>query len=366
MLFGYPYDWIKEQKKLIIKNQFILFGVIFLVSVLIILIWLIKYSTYLNRLSHAVIKLSNRESYENININTRDELELLAESFNTMSTELNILHNNMEKEIAHKTKELQSLNENLEERVKEELQHNREKDKQLIQQSRMAMMGEMIRMIAHQWRQPLAAISATSASIELKAGLNKLDNDVAIQKAQDISNFSQHLSKTIDDFRNFFKQNKEKGETTYSEVISSVFGIIEISLINKNIQLQQELNCHEQFSTYPNELKQVVLNLIKNAEDVLLERSIKDPSIKITTYTNENNYILEVSDNAGGISEDIIKKIFDPYFSTKTKKDGTGLGLYMSKTIIEEHCGGELSVSNSEDGAVFKIVLHKIHEEKET
>ncbi len=360
ILFAYPYDWIKKQEKEIMKEQLILFGIIFLVSVLIISIIVIRYSKYLNRLSQAAIKLSNRESYEKIKINTHDELELLADSFNTMANELNILHRNMEKEIAYKTKELKALNENLELIVKKEVAKNREKDKQLIQQSRMALMGEMLSMIAHQWRQPLAAISATSASIELKASLNKLDNDTAQQKAHDISNFSQHLSRTIDDFRDFFKPNKEKRETTYDEVVKSVLEIIEVSLTHKDIQLLQEFNCHDTFSTYPNELKQVILNLIKNAEDALLEKEIKDPYIKISTYKKNEKYILEISDNAGGIPEEIMKNIFDPYFSTKTKKDGTGLGLYMSKTIVEEHCNGELSAMNTEDGALFKIALHKI------
>jgi C4-dicarboxylate-specific signal transduction histidine kinase len=107
------------------------------------------------------------------------------------------------------------------------------------------------------------------------------------------------------------------------------------------------------FHTYPNEIKQVILNLLKNAEDILLEKEIENPTITINTYDN----ILIVKDNAGGVPDDIIGKIFDPYFSTKTKKDRTGLGLYMSKTIIEDHCGGSLSVSNDNNGAIFKIEL---------
>ncbi len=259
--------------------------------------------------------------------------------------------------------EIKRLNDSLQEEVRHQLEQIREKDKLLLKQSRMAQMGEMLRMIAHQWRQPLAAISATSANIELKAKLDHLDNDIAIQKAQDISNFSQHLSKTIDDFRDFFKPNKKKTETSYCMLLKSVFEIIAISIKNKNIELMKELNCHDTFITYPNELKQVILNLIKNAEDILLENKIENPYIKISSYKEDDKYILEVSDNAGGVPEDVIDKIFDPYFSTKTKKDGTGLGLYMSKTIIEDHCGGELSVSNSKDGAVFKIVLHRIQGE---
>ncbi|RLA72813.1 MAG: hypothetical protein DRG24_01890 [Epsilonproteobacteria bacterium] len=250
----------------------------------------------------------------------------------------------------------------LQDKIEEEVAKNREKDKHLLHQSRLAQMGEMISMIAHQWRQPLSAISATSSMIELKAKLNKLENSVAEKKAKEISTYAQDLSYTIDDFRDFFQPNKEKKETTYDAVVESVLGIIKTSLINKNIQLHQELNCHSTFSTYPNELKQVVLNLIKNSEDVLLEEKTKEPYIKIVTYKGKDDYILEISDNGGGVPTEMIEKIFDPYFSTKSEKNGTGLGLYMSKMIIEEHCGGKLTVKNGREGAVFRIVLVNIED----
>jgi PAS domain S-box-containing protein len=260
-----------------------------------------------------------------------------------------------EKEVAKN--EIEQLNQSLGSRIKLEVDNNRKKDQLMLQQSRLAQMGEMISMIAHQWRQPLAAISATSATIELKASINKLDKDDIQQKAHAISDYSQHLSRTIDDFRGFFKPNKEKTETTYDEIIDSVLQIMEASLKNKNIHLIMNLNCHDIFSTYPGEIKQVILNLITNAEEALLEAIVEDPYITIETYVKEDQYILEVSDNAGGIAEKNIEYIFDPYFSTKKAKDGTGLGLYMSKMIIEDHCDGKLSVSNNENGAVFKLVL---------
>ncbi len=249
--------------------------------------------------------------------------------------------------------ELISLNQNLEEKIRSEVEKNREKDKAMLQQSRLAQMGEMISMIAHQWRQPLAAISATSVNLIMKAQLDKLDNDSAIELGEKISEYSQHLSSTIDDFRDFFKQGKEKKETTFNQLVEDVFKIVEVSIKNKNIELVTQLDSQDVFNTYPNELKQVLLNLMKNAEEVLLEKKIKNPTITIQTQGN----ILKVSDNAGGVPDDIIGKVFDPYFSTKTSKNGTGLGLYMSKIIIEEHCGGELSVENSDEGAVFSVKL---------
>ena len=253
--------------------------------------------------------------------------------------------------------EIKRINSNLEREIVKQINTLRQKDQQLLHQSRLAQMGEMISMIAHQWRQPLTAISATSGAINLKAQLNRLDKDMAIELSSKISNYSQHLSSTIDDFRDFFKSNKEKKETSYNEIVQNVLGIIETSIINKNIEIIKELNVNDTFNSYPNELKQVVMNLIKNAEDILLEKKIENPTIHIKTYKKDSKLILEVSDNAGGVPKDILPKIFDPYFSTKTKKDGTGLGLYMSKTIIEEHCGGTLSVSNSGVGAVFRVEI---------
>jgi len=234
-----------------------------------------------------------------------------------------------------------------------DISNEKKQEKIIQQQSRLAQMGEMIGMIAHQWRQPLTAISTASIAINMKAQMDILDNKSAIELAEKISEFTQHLSKTIDDFREFYKDKKEKQDVTYKELINSTLEIVEVSLKNKNIALVIEMQSEITFHTYANELKQVLLNLIKNAEDALLEKGVENPYIKIITQENK----LTVSDNGGGIPKDIIEKIFDPYFSTKKKLNGTGLGLYMSKTIIEEHCEGKLSVHNEEDGAVFVVEL---------
>ena len=256
-----------------------------------------------------------------------------------------------------KDRELKRLNESLLQRVDDEVSRNREKDKQLLSQSRQAQMGEMLSMIAHQWRQPLAAISSTSSGLELKAILGKADSELVIKSAKNISKYSQHLSETINDFRDFFKPAKESEEISFKEIIESVMGIVHVSIENQNIQVIREIQTQEKFKTYTNELKQVLLNLIKNSEDALLEKEIKNPFIKIVSYKEGSSFILEVSDNAGGISEDVIDNIFDPYFSTKLEKNGTGLGLYMSKTIIEDHCGGTINIVNDSLGALFRIKL---------
>ncbi len=234
------------------------------------------------------------------------------------------------------------------------------KDKLMFQQSRFAQMGEMISMIAHQWRQPLNRIGATTATIQFDVFFDKLDKDKLIKYTDDIALQSQHLSDTIDDFRNFFRIDKEMDVTTFCEQVKSVLNIIGESIQSYGIKLIKDLKYKNEFTTYSNELKHVIINLIKNAEDVLVEKEIQDAYIKIRTYKENNVKVLEISDNGGGVPEDMIDNVFDPYFSTKSKKNGTGLGLYMSKIIIEDHCGGQLLVSNDENGAVFRIVLKEL------
>lgn len=232
------------------------------------------------------------------------------------------------------------------------------KDKLLIIQSRHAAMGEMISMIAHQWRQPLSVISATVMNIQAKIGLEQLkleedDKNYLLDHMNNIHRYIQNLSTTIDDFRNFYKPNKKSETIKLEEICLKSLSIIKTSLTNHNIGIIEDYCCEDKLDVYTNEMIQVVLNILKNAEDNFLEKDIKKPWIKIST----NNKVLSICDNGGGIPEDIIDKIFDPYFSTKNDKNGTGLGLYMSKTIIEEHHKAKLKVENTEEGACFKILF---------
>lgn len=271
----------------------------------------------------------------------------------------NAILNETTSKLKLESQKIKYLNDNLERRVRDEVEKNRAKDVQLLHQARLAQMGEMLSMIAHQWRQPLNTISATSSALKLKVKLGKVDDDAIVYTVDNILGYVQHLSDTIDDFRSFFKPNKEKMQTNYRELVESVDKLVHIALANKNIDFIKEVECEEELFTYPNELKHVILNLIKNAEDALLENKIAHPFIRIYTYCDAKSAILEVSDNGGGIDEGIMEKIFDPYFSTKLEKDGTGLGLYMSKMIIEEHCGGTIEAKNNQDGVTFTIILGK-------
>jgi len=260
-------------------------------------------------------------------------------------------------ELEKSNDKIEKINKNLQTEIDKEVEKNKTQQLLMVQQSRLAQMGEMISMIAHQWRQPLNAISTTSINLNVKAQLGRLNPEFVSKQTDKICKYTEHLSTTIEDFRNFFKPNKQKKEVTFDELIDSVLDIVEVSIINKNIKLIRNRCLQKRFETYPNELRQVILNLIKNAEDVLLEKNIENPFIKITTFKDKNSSILEIADNGKGVPDKIISKIFDPYFSTKKQKNGTGLGLYMSKTIIEGHCGGKLTVSNNSQGAVFKITL---------
>ncbi|WP_456322828.1 nitrate- and nitrite sensing domain-containing protein [Hydrogenimonas sp.] len=248
--------------------------------------------------------------------------------------------------------------ERLQEKVEEEEKKIRRQEHMLQQQHRLAQMGEMIAMIAHQWRQPLSAITAAAGSLHLKAKIGTIDADIVLELSGKIKEFSLHLSKTIDDFRNFFKSDKIKRKTDFKTIVESVLKISESSLEKHGITIETHVKTLEPFSAYDNEIRQVILNLIKNAEDVLVERDINSAKIVIEI----DGRCLRVRDNGGGIPEDIIDHVFNPYFSTKLQKDGTGLGLYMSKVIVEEHCHGTLRAYNSPEGAIFEINLNKRNE----
>ena len=257
-------------------------------------------------------------------------------------------------------------------RVNEEVKKNKLHQQTLFDQSRMAQMGEMISMIAHQWRQPLASISAKSIDLRIQIDLETFDlkEDKGREECliyfndalTDIDKLVQSLTITIDDFRNFYKPNKKNDLISFYTPVNKALNIIKGSLVNDGIEITEACITCDNYKAkiYTNEMMQVVLNILKNSQDNFKEKKTKNPKIAINCNCHKFNdkIILEICDNGGGIPEDILPKIFDPYFSTKDEKNGTGVGLYMSKTIIEEHHNGELLVANSNDGVCFTIILN--------
>ncbi|MGB7403465.1 MAG: cache domain-containing protein [Arcobacter sp.] len=225
----------------------------------------------------------------------------------------------------------------------------------LIQKSKMAAMGEMIGNIAHQWRQPLSQVSGLFFDIESAYDYKELDKKYLQNRVNEANDLLEYMSKTIDDFRNFFNPNSKKELFYLNEAINNAVKIIKSTLNFHQIELIIDIEKDYKINGYKNEYSQAIMNIISNAKDILLEKNIKNPQIKIYAQKNEK-LCLHIEDNAGGIEDSIINKIFDPYFTTKYEY-GTGIGLYMTKMIIEEKMNGTIRVKNSNNGAIFSIEI---------
>ena len=243
------------------------------------------------------------------------------------------------------------------EKLQEEELHNQEEI--MIAQSRHAAMGEMISMIAHQWRQPISVIAMDANNIQADIELDMLDSEELLNTSKDIIHQTQELSKTIDDFRGFFKPNKEVEEVFIKSIFDDAFSILGASLTNNNITFDIELDASMKITTFSRELMQVIINIVKNAKEALLGKEITNKHIEIEVLGKSAFIIITICDNAGGIDTEILDKIFNPYFTTKEEQNGTGLGLYMSKTIVEKHLYGTIKASNVKNGACFEIRLPK-------
>jgi len=231
----------------------------------------------------------------------------------------------------------------------------------LEQQSRMVQMGEMISMIAHQWRQPLNAVSLTASNLKLKFDFEEYDakseeefyrcSQEFSQGLNNIQEYISTLSTTVDDFRNFYKADKVSVSIKLEDIVSKALKIVDTSLVAGNVKIIKEYDSDKTIELYENEVMQVILTLLQNAQENFLEKNTEEPFIQIIT----KNKTVSICDNGGGVPKDILDKIFDPYFSTKLEKNGSGLGLYMSQNIIEKHHKGKLKVKNMHGGACFTI-----------
>ncbi len=236
----------------------------------------------------------------------------------------------------------------------------KKKDELMMAQSRHAAMGEMIGMIAHQWRQPIAGIAMDANNMMLDIAFETFDTTTSEGYAKDILDQTQHLSKTIDDFRNFFKPDKSVIAVRLEDIMNETLNIVKESLTSNGIAIKTLYTSQSLVDAFPRELMQVFINIINNAKDALLSDHTENALIDIHIYDEESYVCAKICDNGGGIPETILPKLFDPYFSTKDEKTGTGLGLYMSKMIVEDHLHGLIEASNNEGvGACFLVRLLK-------
>ena len=263
------------------------------------------------------------------------------------------------------SKKLKELNSSLEQTVSSEILKNDEKNRILFQQNKMAAMGEMIENIAHQWRQPLSVITTVASSLKLKKEYDILSDEEYNKDLNHIVETANYLSNTIDDFRYYFSPNKDKNLFNTKGLINRCINIINIDFTNKRIKVVQNIEELTMFN-FENELLQVMINILNNSKDELIKiENEQDRVVFIDLYKNKNELIIKIKDSAGGIPTEIIDRVFEPYFTTKHKSKGTGIGLYMCEEIIIKHIKGKIKVSNekyiyedkSYTGALFEISI---------
>ena len=322
----------------------------FAMVILVIVIALLM-SSYLSKKIENILvgtkKFANNELDYRIKVTSKDEIGQLENSFNEMAGKIEDL-----------IKEEKKLNCNLEQKVQIETSKQKEQEQLLIQQTRLAAMGEMIGNIAHQWRQPLNALGLVLQNLKFSYDMGELDEKMMDKSINKADMLTKNMSKTIDDFRNFFKPNKSKEKFGINENINKAIELVESTFEHHNIKLEKNFSSDElEFHGFPNEFSQVILNILTNAKDAIIENKILNPLVIVQTKIENDNICISIKDNANGIDENIVNKIFEPYFTTKDEGKGTGIGLYMSKIIIENNMNGKIEVYNLEKGANFIIKL---------
>ena len=260
-----------------------------------------------------------------------------------------------ENALAEKRAELEDLNKSLEVRIVKAVDELRQKDQILVLQDRLAVMGEMINNIAHQWRQPLNTLGLVIQQVPGYYDAGELSGEFLKENTAKAMELILHMSRTIDDFRNFFRSDKEVVTFAVGQVIARTLSLIEKSFKDEQIAIDLRIEGEPMVKGYPNEYSQVLLNILMNARDALAGHSVDDAVITIHAFAEGGKTVVTITDNGGGVADEIMGKLFDPYFTTKGPDKGTGIGLFMSKTIIEKNMGGRLTVRNIAGGAEFRV-----------
>ena len=284
---------------------------------------------------------------------------LLNEHLTRLRVELNKLNQSLENKVKEQTKELTALNANLEKRVEEEIAKNEQSSRIMFRQSRLASMGEMMANIAHQWRQPLSELSIDL--FKMKQSLN--NESEFLTTYEHAKQVIKNMSNTIDDFRNFFNANKPVENFLVSSCVDDALVMLKGTLDRNDIKIDIKSQKNVFVYGHQSELTQVFMNILVNAKDALKNSNIKNKKIQISIKSNKKSAIIDIKDNAELIKDNVMERIFEPYFTTKHKSSGTGLGLYMSKMIVE-HMKGEIIAENLKNWVNFKIILPLAKEEE--
>ncbi|WP_323596687.1 PAS domain-containing sensor histidine kinase [Aliarcobacter butzleri] len=255
--------------------------------------------------------------------------------------------------------QLENLNSSLEKRIEDEIKKNTKQQHMIMQQNKLAQMGEMIENIAHQWRQPLAQINSSIILIDAILEKHNFKDTLVENKLTEIESLTSYMSKTISDFKNFFNPNKKKTIFKVEDAIQKANDVLKGLINSHHIQMEISVEKDLIINSYLGELQQVILIIINNSIDAFIHMNIHFPKILINTYTDNENLVIYIEDNALGINSDLLDKIFEPYFTTKHKAQGLGLGLYIAKMIVENSLLGFLSVENKQNGARFTIKIPK-------
>lgn len=343
-------------------------AVISLASVLVVLTMGYFFARWLTRpialISEAAARVAGGDLDAHVLVNRNDEIGALSVSFNQMVDALqqskqhaqNYRHE-LEQEVALRTEELDALNRSLDARVRDEIGKRKQQEALLIQQSRLAAMGEMIGSIAHQWRQPLNALSLVLQNIRMQHGMGQLTDESMARMTDKAARLMVRMSSTIDEFRNFFKPSKTQEQFNLRQTMLSAADIMEGSFKSANIELTVVCDNSIELFGIAGELAQVLLNLLSNARDAFKASGQGVPRILMWATLVPNGVRIDVEDNGGGIAPEIIGKIFEPYFTTKDEGQGTGIGLYMSKMIVESYLRGHMEACNTADGARLTIEI---------
>jgi signal transduction histidine kinase len=255
--------------------------------------------------------------------------------------------------------DLAHLNEELEDRIEKAIAKQKEQQDKLFTQNRNMQMNELLNMIAHQWRQPLSRIAAVTSQVKMSLAMDEIDPDSFNAQVSRIEEYTNELSSTIDDFRKMYEPSHRAQSVPLHDLLKKSATIISNSFKEQNISISIHADEHLLDTLVTGELYQVILNILKNAQEAFLEHTISAATIEINVTEDGDKLHIDIKDNAGGIKEDTLEHIFDPYFSTKDKKVGHGLGLHMSKNIVEQQCHGELLVKNVDQGTCFTIIIAK-------